>query len=188
MDNETSSIIENYIIKQNDTKLQFVEPQSHQVNAAERAVQTFKNHFVAGLCSVNKNFPLQLWDELLKPAQATLNALRTARTNLGLFAYSILEGEFNFDKTPLAPPGTRALVYFDPTQRRTWGPHTTDAWYLKSAMQNYQCYKFWIPETRGFRITQSAKKISYTYKNSTFIVKNSNAPGGTISHASPYQD
>ena len=38
MDNEMSIIIEKYIINKNNTKLQFVEPQSHRVNAAERAV------------------------------------------------------------------------------------------------------------------------------------------------------
>ena len=40
--------------------IQFVEPHNHRVNAAERAIQTFKNHFISGLCTTDINFPLHL--------------------------------------------------------------------------------------------------------------------------------
>ena len=43
-----------------------------------------------------------------------------------------------------------------PTQRTTWGTHALNGWYVGPAMQHYRCYKFWIPETRGFRIAQTA--------------------------------
>ncbi len=43
----------------NNIMVQFVEPHNHQVNAAKRAIQTFKNQFVSGLCTTNINFPLQ---------------------------------------------------------------------------------------------------------------------------------
>ena len=43
---------------------------------AERAIQTFKNHFIAGLSSTNPNFPLHLWDELLEQATITINLLQ----------------------------------------------------------------------------------------------------------------
>ena len=36
------------ILKEKKCKWQFVEPSNHQVNAAERAIQTFKNHFIIG--------------------------------------------------------------------------------------------------------------------------------------------
>jgi hypothetical protein len=31
----------------------------------ERAIQTFKSHFIAILAGVDENFPLQLWDWLV---------------------------------------------------------------------------------------------------------------------------
>ena len=158
MDNEISKDIEQYITDQK-TKIQFVEPHQHRVNAAERAIQTYKNHLVSGLCTVDPLFPLQLWDELLPQSQDTLLLLRASRTNSKLSAYATLEGEFNFDKTPLAPPGTKALVYVDPKQRATWGTHALDGWYVGPAKQHYRCYKFFIPETKGFRIAQTAKKF-----------------------------
>ena len=133
-----------------------VEPQNHRANAAERAIQTFKNHFIAGLASVDPDFPIQLWDELIPQAQDTLNLLRTARKNKKLSPYATLEGPFNFYKTPLAPPGTKALVYLDPKNRTSWGAHAEDAWYVGPAMQHYWCYRFFMPNTRSYRIAQAA--------------------------------
>lgn len=75
MDNKSSTIIENYIKNEEKIKMQFVEPNMHHVNGAERAIQTYKNHLVAGLCMVDKNFPMQLWDELLPQSKITLNLL-----------------------------------------------------------------------------------------------------------------
>jgi hypothetical protein len=53
----------------------------HHHNAAERAIRTFKNHFVAILCGADVKFPLHLWDRLLPQATASLNLLRNLRLN-----------------------------------------------------------------------------------------------------------
>ena len=56
------------IIESTNAKIQFVLPGIHRINAAEQAIHTFKEHFVTGLCTVDKIFPLQVWDwdELLE--------------------------------------------------------------------------------------------------------------------------
>jgi hypothetical protein len=59
MDNEASAAVKR-VIKQTQAAYQLVEPNNHRVNAAERAIRTFKNHFMAGLSSVNPAFPLYL--------------------------------------------------------------------------------------------------------------------------------
>jgi hypothetical protein len=61
----------------NDIAYQLVPPHFHRRNAAERAIRTFKEHFVAGLSSVDPAFPLHLWDRLLTQAEITMNLLRT---------------------------------------------------------------------------------------------------------------
>ena len=109
-DKECSKAIQNYIMSQN-VDWQLVEPDNHQVNAAERAIQTFKNHFLAVLASVDAGFPLQLWCYLLVQAEMTLNMLRTSRRNPSISAYESLNGKFDYNKNPLAPPGTKALIY-----------------------------------------------------------------------------
>ncbi|KAL7501856.1 hypothetical protein ACHAXN_000039, partial [Cyclotella atomus] len=150
-----SKTIKRYI-KEQKADLQLVEPDNHRVNAAEHAIQTFKNHFIAGMATVDKNFLLQLWDELLPQAQDSLNMLRTSRLNKRLSAYSSLKGPFNFNKTPLAPPGTKAFIYNDPTNRTSWGPHGEDAWYVNQAPEHWCCYKFYCPEPKSFQISGAA--------------------------------
>ena len=44
----------------------------------------------------------------------------------------------------------------DPKQRTTWDTHALDGWYVGPAKQHYICYNFFIPETKRFRITQTA--------------------------------
>jgi len=76
--------------------------------------------------------------EPLKNRQAAeitkaLNLLRSARLNQKLSAYAYLFSQFDFDKTPLAPPGTRVVVHDRPESRPSWGFHGTDGWYVGPA-------------------------------------------------------
>ena len=93
-------------------------PHIHQHNSAERAIQTFINHFIAGLASTDPNFPLSNWCRLLPQAELTLNLLRPSRLNPKLSPYAQLEGAFDFNRTPPAPPGTPVIVHEKPTQPR----------------------------------------------------------------------
>ena len=67
---------------------QLVPPHHHRNNLAERAIQTWKNHFKAGLATVDPNFPLSEWDRSIDQANITLNLLRVSRSNPRLSAYA----------------------------------------------------------------------------------------------------
>ena len=43
------------------TPFQIVPPHSHRCNAAEVAIKTFKQYFIAMIAGTNKEFPLRLW-------------------------------------------------------------------------------------------------------------------------------
>ena len=58
-----------------------VEPNNHRVNPAERAIQTFKAHFISALATSDSNFPLQLWDRLTPQVKMTLNLLHPLRVD-----------------------------------------------------------------------------------------------------------
>ncbi len=73
-DNECSKAVQHYITSQ-DVQWQLNEPNNHCVNAAELAIQTFKNHFISGLATVDRTFPLYLWCYLLHQAELTLNLI-----------------------------------------------------------------------------------------------------------------
>jgi hypothetical protein len=94
-----------------------VPPHNHRANATERAIATFKEHFIAALATVDKLCPLQLWDEFLPQVELTLNMLRFSRRNPKISANQEVYGAFNFNKMPLAPLGTKALIYDNPTSR-----------------------------------------------------------------------
>ena len=67
IDKKCSKAFQNYYTSQNMDWL-LVEPSNHRVNTAERSIQTFKNHFISGLCSVLAAYPPQLWCYLLQQA------------------------------------------------------------------------------------------------------------------------
>jgi hypothetical protein len=64
MDNETSAALKSSFTEQ-DMTYQLVHPHCHLRNAAERAIRTFNEHFVAGLESVDPDLPMHMWDRLL---------------------------------------------------------------------------------------------------------------------------
>ena len=154
-DNQAANSIKRYL-KTQDCEWQFVEPSNHRVNAAERAIQTYKNHFISGLCSTDYDWPLQLWDQLTVQAVLTLNILRTSRIDPTKSAYEQLHGhKYDWNRHPLAPPGTRAVLYEDPDSRTSWGPRGIDAWYCGPALDHYRCGLFYCPATKAYRISGS---------------------------------
>ena len=101
MDNECSKTVEQYI-RSNNIAIQLVPPDNHRVNAAERAIATFKEHLIAGLSTVDKLCPLQLWDEFLPQVELTLNLIRFSRRNPRISANEEVYGAFDFNKTPFS--------------------------------------------------------------------------------------
>ena len=43
-----------------DIKYQFASPINHRVKNAAKSTQNFKNHFIAGLCSLDKELHVKL--------------------------------------------------------------------------------------------------------------------------------
>ena len=74
MDNEFSDDMK-IALRKEKIQHQLVPPNCHRANAAERAIQTFKNHFKAGLATLDPDFPVKEWDRLLPQAELTLNLL-----------------------------------------------------------------------------------------------------------------
>jgi hypothetical protein len=143
--------LRNYLTKQG-IDYQLAPPHIHRRNNAERAIQTFKNHFISGLCSVDPNFPLKLWDKLLPQATLTLEILSQSRINPRMSAYAQLNGHFDFNRTPLAPPGTRVIAHDKPDQGASWDSHGVDGYYVGPVLDHYRCYQVHITKTKGTRI------------------------------------
>ena len=124
---------------------------------AERAIQTFKNHFISCLCTAPPGFPAAEWDRLLPQAEITLNLLRNCRYNPALSAYAALFGTFDCNRTPVAPFGTKVLIHEKPTNRASWAPRGTEAWYIGPALDHYRCVQCYIPATRSVRVADTVE-------------------------------
>ena len=150
IDNECPQSLTQYMYTKS-IDFQRTPPGIHRRNAGERAIRTYKNHLIAGLATTHPDFPLSLWDYLIEQSNITINLLRGSRMNPKLSAYAQIFGPFDFNKNPLAPPGTHVLAHEKPTNRKTWDPKGQDGWYVGPAMESYRCYKVWIWQTRGIR-------------------------------------
>jgi hypothetical protein len=175
LDNECSQVVSNFLTSQGATK-QLVPPNNHRSNAAERAIQTAKCHLISGLCTAPSNFPLPIWDKLIPQAELTLNLLRGSRMNPKLSAWAQFDGPYDFNRTPIAPPGINVLVYVDPDHRGSWGSHAIEGHYIGPALEHYRCYDVYIPSTKAVRTTDTLvwlpEKIPMPGASSTDIITN----------------
>jgi hypothetical protein len=150
LNNECSDELKKAFQK-NNVDFQRLPPYSHRRNTAERAIQTWKNHFSTGLALCDPKFPLTKWDLLMPQADITLNLLCSSRRQPKLSAYACLNGAFDFNRSPLAPPGTRVVVHVTPDKRHNMAPHGVDGWYVGPSPEHYRCHKCYIPSTFGIR-------------------------------------
>jgi hypothetical protein len=124
---------------------QLVPIHYHRRNADERAIMTFKEHFVAG--SVDPYFPMHFWYRLLPQLEMTLNLLRTSRLHPQLSETAHFHGLIDYNKTAFAPPGCKIIAHENPPQRRTWAPRGQSGYSLGPAMHHYRCQYIYITAT-----------------------------------------
>ena len=130
MDNEASLELKSAIGKE-AAEYQLVPPHVHRRNAAERAIRTFKNHLLACLATCDPEYPAFEWDRICFQCELTLNLLRSSRVNPRLSSYAYLFVNFDFNKTPLAPMGTKIVVHLKSTKRASFAYHGEEGWYIK---------------------------------------------------------
>ena len=139
LDNECSDILKAYF-KEEDIDYQLTPAYIHRRNAAERAIQTFKDHFIAALCGCDPEFPMYHWCSLIPQTVLTLNLLRTSRAHPHLSAWAAVHGTYDYNKHPIAPLGTHVMIHQKPSQRGTWSPPGIDAWYVGPDFERYRCF------------------------------------------------
>ena len=140
-----------------DENYQLVPPHIHRRNAAEREIQNFNNHFIAGLSSVHKLFPMHLWCRLIPQSILSLNLLRGSRMNPKLSAHAQVHGSFDCNAPPLAPPGTKIIIHEKPSVRGNWSIRGIDGWYIGYAPFHYRCFWVYANKTLHIRITNTVE-------------------------------
>ena len=109
LDNECPANLKKFM-HQKGVDFKLVPPHLHHTNSSERAIHNYMDHLVTDLSIYDPIFPLHLLDRLLHQAPLTLNLLPPSWIKPRLSAKDQLNGDFDFNQTPLTPPGTKVLV------------------------------------------------------------------------------
>ena len=163
LDNEASGAFKSFLKAQN-IEFQLTPASLHRRNAAERAIRTWKNHFIAGLSSVDPTFPLRLWCQLIPQSEISLNLLRQSRLNPKLSAYAQLFGLFDYNATPLGPPGCKVVVFDRPENRGSWDNHGEINFYVAPALEHYRCFITSNPSTGRNRVAETIEFFPHNFR------------------------
>lgn len=105
---------------------QFVLPDMHWQNIAEKAIQMFKDH----LC--NKLLPL---------AELTLNLLGWLKVAPQVSAWVYLFGLHDYNAMPLTPLGCANQMYDKPGKWKALDPHSRNGWYIGKSHELYRSFR-----------------------------------------------
>ena len=76
-----------------------------------------------------------------------MNLLRNSRMNPTLSEYAYINRNFDFNHTPMAPPGTKVVFHTKLIKRTSWAFHGQDGWYIVPAREHYYYLKIYNPIT-----------------------------------------
>ena len=153
LDNKASAEFKKEI--QKNCAIQLAPPDNHRRNLAERAIQTFKNHFKSVLAGVDDSFPMRLWDRLLPQTILTLNLLRQSNAVPTISAWQYVHGHFDYNKMPLAPMGCAVQIHQGSERRASWAANAIDGWYLQTSPEHYRCHVIYVKQTKSERVSDT---------------------------------
>ena len=56
---------------------------------------------------------------------------------------------------PLGPLGCKTQCIVSPEERRSFGTHSIESWYIGTSPDHYRCHKVFVKETKAVRITDT---------------------------------
>jgi hypothetical protein len=142
-------------IKENGMNYKLIPPGQHRHNQAERAIQTFKAHFISILAGVDNKLPLLFWCHLLKPTELTLNLLRQSRVAPKILAFTHVHGTHDYMQKPFAPIGCAVQMHIKHNDRLSWDTRLKPGFNLGTSMEHHQCFRVYVTRTRATRISDT---------------------------------
>ena len=107
------------------------------------------------MCGVDKNFPLQLWCQILPHAEHQINLLRKSMVMPTISAFAYMYGQHDYNAHPFSPIVFESDMHAMPRGRKTSESHTKTGYYLATSWGNYQCHKVWIRKTKSTQVDQT---------------------------------
>eukprot|EP00804_Cyclotella_cryptica_P000693 CCRYP_014696-RA/>CCRYP_014696-RA protein AED:0.40 eAED:0.26 QI:0/0/0/1/0/0/3/0/506 len=126
---------------------QLVPPNDHRRNVAKKAIQTWKDHFIAILSCTLDKFLLHLWCQLIPHMDRQLNLLHQSNSNSKISAYAHLYGPHDYNSVPFVPLGMEAPVHDKPNRHKTYAQHCSKGWVIGTSTEHYSCWMIWSTTT-----------------------------------------
>ena len=111
LDNEVGAEYKRVIVDDWGANYQLVTPNVHWQNKSEKAICTFKGHFLSVLAGVVPDFPKFMWDNFLGQTDLTLNLILQATLNPHISAWEYFNSPFDYAATPLGPIGCKIIIH-----------------------------------------------------------------------------
>ena len=90
--------------------------------------------------------------------------LRQSRINPKLSAHDQVFGTFNYQRTPLAPLGTKVIIHERPDQRLTWDKHGLPGFLVNRAKDHFRSYQVSVTKTGATRVSDAIELLPTKYK------------------------
>ena len=134
-------------------------PNFHRRNIAERAIRTFKAHFLLVLAGVDPTLPNFMCDNLLVQTELIINLLRQATLNTSMSAWEYFNGAFDYASTPLVPIGCNIIIHATSTKRKYWDQRGWEGFSVGPALHNYRCIQAIDSKNKSLIIIDAAKYV-----------------------------
>jgi len=124
--------------------VQFVPPNQHRANIAERAIRRTKNTIIA---AVDENLdPRVRFERVLPQAEIVINHQKACLRILSITAWEGMQNsKCDFQAHPICIYNMRAIVYENPDVRATRTNHGINGFYVDPQIHHYRCCNFASP-------------------------------------------
>ena len=132
---------------------QLVPPDDYRRNIAEKAIQTWNNHFVGVLSGAAATLPLHLWCQAIPQDERQLMLLSMSNVNPKISSYAHVYGQHDYNAEPFLTIRMESLVHDKPNRRKIFATHFRNRYVLGTSFKHYRAWKIWMINTRATRVS-----------------------------------
>ena len=141
LDNKISVAYKEEILAAN-MSYQLVPPDNHHQHISERAIQTWKSHFIGVLAGIAATFPLHLWCQIIPQAERQIILVSQTNLNPKISAYAYVYGQHEYNSAPFVPIVMESLVHDKPNKIKTFAEHCRKGYVLGTPFEHYCAWHF----------------------------------------------
>ena len=164
LDNEVSAALLE-LFDELHVKFQNVPPGNKRSNKAERAIQSWRNHFLSTMGTVSADCPHYVWSKFIEQMELTLAHLRPFETDRTISSFEGIHGrKYDFAAHPIAICGTPVYIYENSDTRAAWSTHGVPGFYLGPVVDGYRTFNCWVTSTASERGSDSVHFFPAPYR------------------------